>query len=123
MQNSNFERPARMRELAICACALAMLLAGTTANATRWKLLKPTISGTPPTTDVAGNAYSFTPTASGPSGYTLTFSISGKPAWASFNTVTGQLAGTPTTANIGSFPNIVITAHKVGQAAPHDLVH
>ena len=108
MQHSNFKRPALMRELAICVCALAMLAAGNVAHAYRWKF-KLTISGTPPTTDVAGNPYSFTPTASGPRGYTLTFSISGKPAWASFNTATGQLAGTPTTADEGSFPNIVIS--------------
>ena len=68
-----------------------------------------TISGTPATTDVAGSTYSFTPQASGPSGYTLTFSISGKPSWASFSTTTGQLLGIPAAANVGSYSNIVIT--------------
>jgi hypothetical protein len=68
------------------------------------------ISGSPATTDVAGKAYSFTPTTSAPSGATLTFSISGKPAWASFNTATGQLSGTPTISNVGTYSNIVITA-------------
>jgi hypothetical protein len=68
-----------------------------------------TISGTPPTSDVVGTTYSFTPQASGPSGYTLTYSISGKPIWASFSTATGQLLGIPATANIGSYSNIVIT--------------
>lgn len=107
MSDSKFKRPALTRELAICICAAATLVASTAANAHYWRY-KPTISGTPPTTDVAGNAYSFTPTASGPSGYKLTFSISGKPGWASFNTATGQLAGTPTTSNVGSFANITI---------------
>lgn len=68
-----------------------------------------TISGTPATTDVAGTTYSFTPQGSGPSGYTLTYSISGKPSWASFSTTTGQLLGIPATTNIGTYPNIVIT--------------
>ena len=98
---------ARARQLAICACTLAALVAGGAAHArTRWQH-RPVISGTPATTDVAGTAYSFTPTASGPRGYKLTFAVSGKPAWASFNTATGQLWGTPTAA--GRFANIVIS--------------
>ena len=68
-----------------------------------------TISGTPATTDVAGTTYSFAPQATGPSGYTLTYSISGQPSWASFSTATGQLLGIPAAANVGTYPNIVIT--------------
>jgi len=67
------------------------------------------ISGTPATTAVVGTTYSFIPQGSGPSGYTLTYSITGKPAWASFSTSTGQLLGIPAAANVGSYPNIVIT--------------
>lgn len=107
MQHSNTSRAARANRLLICICALAALFAGTAAHAHhRWRL-NPTISGSPPTTDVVGQAYSFTPTASGPRGTTLSFSISGKPSWASFSSSTGQLAGTPTAA--GTFSNIVIT--------------
>lgn len=118
MPNPHFKRPARVRELVFCFCALATLLTAPAAHARyRWRF-KPTISGTPPTTDVVGTPYSFTPTASGPSGYTLTFSISGMPAWASFSTATGQLSGTPTTANVGSFANITISVSDgVGQAS------
>lgn len=109
MQHSNSKRLARIHRPAICACALAAILAGTVAQArTRW-YLRPVISGTPPTTDVAGQAYSFKPTASGPRGYTLTFSISGMPAWATFNKATGQLTGTPAAANVGTFANITIS--------------
>lgn len=109
MPNPYFKRPARVRELAICLCALATLLTAPAAHAKyRWRI-KPVISGTPPTTDLVGDVYSFTPTASGPSGYTLTFSISGKPSWASFSTATGRLAGTPTSTNVGSFANITIS--------------
>ena len=69
----------------------------------------PTISGTPPTTVTAGQAYSFTPTASDPDGQTLTFAIVNKPSWATFNTSTGRLNGTPTTAQTGSYANVTIS--------------
>jgi Putative Ig domain len=109
--NPDFKHPAGGRRLAFGACALAAIMQLAAAHAHgyyhHWQP-RPTISGTPSTTDVAGNAYSFTPTASAPRGYTLTFSISGKPSWASFNRTTGQLAGTPTAANVGSFANIAI---------------
>jgi hypothetical protein len=68
----------------------------------------PTISGTPPTTARTGVAYAFTPTARDPEGRTLTFSISNKPAWAAFSTTTGRLSGTPSSAQTGTFSNIVI---------------
>jgi hypothetical protein len=69
----------------------------------------PTISGTPASGAEIGKAYSFTPTASDASGGTLTFTIVGRPAWASFNASTGQLSGTPAAANVGSYSGIVIT--------------
>ncbi len=70
----------------------------------------PSISGTPAPTVVAGNQYSFTPAAADPDGHTLTFSILNAPSWASFSASTGQLSGSPPTADIGVFSNIVITA-------------
>ena len=69
----------------------------------------PTISGTPATSVNSGSAYSFTPTASDPDGQTLAFGIANKPSWATFNTSTGQLSGTPTSANAGTYSNIVIS--------------
>lgn len=68
----------------------------------------PTISGTPASQVVAGAAYQFAPTAADADGDTLTFSITGKPAWLNFNSSTGALTGTPNTSNAGSFSNIVI---------------
>jgi hypothetical protein len=100
-------RPVRT---AVIASVLSVCCAVHTQAWARHHWAAPVISGTPATTDTAGQAYSFTPTASAPSGYTISFSISGKPAWASFNTSTGQLSGTPTTANVGSYSNIVISA-------------
>jgi hypothetical protein len=66
----------------------------------------PTITGTPSASAVAGQAYSFAPSASGNA---LTFLIVNRPSWASFSTSTGQLTGTPTAANVGSYPNILIS--------------
>jgi hypothetical protein len=68
----------------------------------------PTISGTPQTSVNAGSAYAFRPTAADADGDTLTFSITNRPAWASFNTATGQLSGTPASASTGTYSNIVI---------------
>jgi hypothetical protein len=68
----------------------------------------PTISGTPASTVTAGTAYSFRPTASDPDGQRLTFSISNRPAWASFSTSTGTLSGTPADAHVGTTSDIVI---------------
>ena len=70
----------------------------------------PSITGAPGGSVVAGTAYSFQPSASDPSGKPLTFSISGKPSWASFDASTGLLSGTPSAAQVGSYANIVISA-------------
>ncbi|MGO9803719.1 MAG: putative Ig domain-containing protein [Steroidobacteraceae bacterium] len=76
----------------------------------------PTISGTPATQVTAGQAYSFTPSASGPTGLTLSFSVQSLPSWASFNTATGTLSGTPSSSNVGTFSSIVISVSD-GQAS------
>jgi hypothetical protein len=69
----------------------------------------PTITGTPATSVVAGHAYSFKPTAKGPAGSTLSFSIAHKPSWGSFSIATGELRGTPTTAEEGAYSDITIS--------------
>lgn len=66
----------------------------------------PTISGTPATTVTVGAAYNFQPAASDPNGDPLSWTITGKPSWATFNTTTGRLSGTPSAA--GTFANIAI---------------
>jgi hypothetical protein len=75
--------------------------AGTTNRA-------PVISGTPATSVSVGQAYLFQPTASDPDGNTLTFSVQNRPAWATFNTGTGRLYGTPGVTNVGTYSNITI---------------
>ncbi|WP_430458216.1 Ig-like domain-containing protein [Rheinheimera sp.] len=69
----------------------------------------PTISGSPATTAIEGAGYSFVPAAADSDGDTLTFTISNKPAWASFSSSTGALSGTPGKADIGTTSGIVIS--------------
>jgi hypothetical protein len=69
----------------------------------------PTISGTPATSATIAQAYSFTPTAADPDNNALTFSIANRPVWASFDTSTGALSGTPDASNVGTFANVVIS--------------
>lgn len=68
----------------------------------------PTISGNGAATLVVANPYSFTPTASDPDGDTLSFTITGKPAWATFSSTTGALSGTPSAAQAGVY-NVTIS--------------
>ncbi len=68
---------------------------------------RPTISGTPSTAVTVGQAYAFTPTVSDDDGDTLSFSIVNQPTWATFNTETGTLSGTPSTSETDN--NIVIS--------------
>ncbi len=70
----------------------------------------PTISGTPATQVMAKGGYSFIPAANDPDGDTLTFSITNKPAWATFDTATGQLSGAPTELQVGTTSAIAIGA-------------
>jgi hypothetical protein len=69
----------------------------------------PTISGTPLLSVVTGVLYSFQPSASDPDGNTLTFSIQNRPSWATFNTATGRLSGTPGVLDILTYSNIIIS--------------
>ncbi|MFO1407109.1 MAG: putative Ig domain-containing protein [Steroidobacteraceae bacterium] len=69
----------------------------------------PTISGSPSTTAKAGQPYAFAPTASDPDGQALTFSITGKPSWATFDTKTGTLSGTPGDTSVGTYGPITIS--------------
>jgi hypothetical protein len=64
-----------------------------------------------------GSAYSITPTVSNPAGGTLTYSIQNKPTWLTFSTSSGQLTGTPTAANAGTFSNIVISVSNGSSSA------
>jgi hypothetical protein len=69
----------------------------------------PTISGTPATSVLQDSIYGFTPSAIDPDGDHLTFSITSKPDWASFNPSTGTLTGNPDNSNVGAASGIVIS--------------
>ncbi len=69
----------------------------------------PSIQGTPTSAVVAGSNYSFSPSAADPDGDTLSFSISNQPSWASFDSTTGQLSGTPSASDVGFYSNILIS--------------
>ena len=76
----------------------------------------PQISGAPATSVNTNDNYSFTPNASDADGDNLTFSISGQPSWASFDTSTGQLSGTPGDGDVGTYSSIAISVSD-GQAS------
>ena len=69
----------------------------------------PTITGNPASQVFANSAYSFVPSATDPDNDPLTFSISGQPAWATFDPLTGELAGTPGQEDIGVYSDIRIS--------------
>ncbi len=69
----------------------------------------PSISGTPALTVNEDSTYRFAPQTGDVDSSSLSFSISNKPTWASFNTATGVLSGTPANEHVGTTENIVIT--------------
>ncbi|MGE6382979.1 beta strand repeat-containing protein, partial [Shewanella baltica] len=69
----------------------------------------PVISGTPTLSVNQDVSYQFTPTASDSVGDVLSFSIANKPAWATFNTTTGTLSGTPSNQDVGVTNGIIIS--------------
>ncbi|MGD9163150.1 MAG: cadherin domain-containing protein [Chromatiales bacterium] len=69
----------------------------------------PTIGGIPETSVLGHTAYSFIPTASDADSDPLTFSITNKPTWASFDSQTGKLSGTPSNSDQGTTTGIVIS--------------
>jgi hypothetical protein len=71
----------------------------------------PAISGNAGAYVLANSAYSFTPSATDADGDTLAFQIQNKPTWATFDTLSGKLSGTPTLAHEGSYPSILITVN------------
>jgi hypothetical protein len=94
------------QSIALIITLVAALLAPAWALAAN---TAPVINGTPPTAVAVGKAYYFKPTASDANGDTLRFTIQNKPTWATFESKTGVLRGTPKSHNVGKYPNIRIT--------------
>jgi hypothetical protein len=112
------------------ACAVLLLLgckggggdsssaaASTSTTGSSASSSAPTIGGSAITSAQPNLTYSFKPTATDTDGDAVTFQIQNKPAWATFNTITGELVGTPTLAHMGTYANIVITAGDGTQSA------
>jgi hypothetical protein len=77
-----------------------------------------TISGTPSTSVAANRYYGFQSWATDNDGRTVFYSIQNKPSWATFDTKYGHLYGVPTSANVGTYSNIIISASD-GLSAAH----
>ena len=75
----------------------------------RLRLHAPTISGSPVLAAQAAQPYAFQPGAADADGDALTFSIANKPAWGTFERATGLLYGTPSSTDIGTIYNVVVT--------------
>ena len=80
-----------------------------TENSTPSSNAAPVISGSPPSTATADYFYDFVPGASDPDGDALTFSVQNLPAWASFDTRTGEITGKPRMSDVGTFSNILVS--------------
>ena len=102
------QRPTLVRVLLANLAVGASLLCGGTSAFGAADLVK--ISGTPPESVTAGAHYSFRPKASDSAGRALSYSIKNKPAWAAFSIATGELTGTPKSSQLGTYPDIVISA-------------
>jgi hypothetical protein len=87
-------------------------VAGASANSL------PTLSGTPGSSATVGSNYVFQPTAADADGDKLSFSVSNKPGWASFNSDTGRLSGVPTAAGSASNIRISVSDGKGSVALP-----
>jgi hypothetical protein len=69
----------------------------------------PTIAGIPSSHILEGEFYEFLPVANDKDGDALVFSIARKPVWATFDSGTGRLYGTPGSNHAGNFTNIQIS--------------
>lgn len=87
----------------------------TSASATSAAAKALAIEGTPATSVTAGSVYSFQPMVTAKAA--VTYSIAGQPAWATFNTTTGALTGTPTAGAVGMTGEITITASDGNNSA------
>jgi len=111
----------------LLAVALTILGSATPQSAEagrrRWSGSTLGLSGTPSTSVVAGTPYAFTPTTKSTT-TTLSYSISNKPAWATFSIANGSLSGTPAATQLGSYSGIAISVSNgtsVASLAPFSV--
>lgn len=97
-----------IRTMASVLLALVAVGVGVTTHAANTNT-PPKISGTPPTEVTVGNTYLFQPTATDAESTRLRFTVSNKPAWATFSGSTGKLSGAPQAGSVGTYANIKIS--------------
>ena len=94
---------------------------GTPGSPTTVENHAPSIDGDANAYARAGTQYEFQPTAHDADGDALTFSATNLPPWASLDSKTGRIAGTPAADDVGAYESIVITVadatHTVKTAA------
>jgi hypothetical protein len=108
MCRSNLAGHTRTRQALIrllAATSVAASLSVVPAGASTTTL---TISGSPSPSVQAGSIYYFQPGVEDSS--VVSFSVQNKPGWATFSTANGRLSGTPSSAAVGTYTGIVITA-------------
>jgi hypothetical protein len=91
---------------------------GTTPPPTTPTNTAPTISGSPITTAKVSLPYSYAPTATDVDGDRLTYSIIGKPSWATFDSASGTLAGTPPAGSVGTYTGVQISVSDGKASTP-----
>ena len=69
----------------------------------------PSISGDPSTAVIIDTLWSFTPSASDPDDDSLTFAVENLPQWATLDSQTGLIAGTPGLQDVGVHDGIVVS--------------
>ena len=82
---------------------------GTTTGGSKTATPPLSISGAPNRQAVANQPYWFRPVASDPNGVALWFGISNKPGWSDFNSATGEIRGTPSSADVGLYRGVTVT--------------
>jgi Putative Ig domain len=75
------------------------------------------LAGVPSASVTVGTNYNFSPSVTAPTDSKLTYSIQNKPAWASFDTASGALSGSPAASDVGTYSNIVISVADASATA------
>ena len=110
---------APLRQPLLRAASVLLLGAFASAHAASDGLL---IYGSTQWAAIGGRVYTYTPRVTNPSGRALTFGIVHKPHWATLNTKTGQLHGTPP-AVAAVYSNIAISVSAEYRGQTGDLWH
>jgi hypothetical protein len=79
------------------------------------------ISGPRVDAAVANQRYEFVPEIGDVGTANVTYSVDGKPAWATFDATSGVLSGVPSGADVGSRQRVRVTASTAGASSTHEI--